>query len=173
MKKYIDGKYIEMTPDEISVMQKEMLQLELAEKSRPFSAEEVFAMLIATQINTLVVDDNTALRMQSFYPEWAENTAYSEGFKVQYGGKLWKVKEGQGHTSNSIWTPLTAHSLWEQVNETHSGEMSDPIPYSGNMALQDGKYYIQDGEIYLCNRDTINAVFNPLCELVDIYVKQI
>ena len=41
----------------------------------------------------------------------------------------------------------------------------------GNMALVSGKYYSQDGVTYLCNRDTVNPVYNPLRELVGIYVE--
>lgn len=48
-----------------------------------------------------------------------------------------------------------------------------PIPYSGNMALTSGLYYIQDYTIYLCTRDTGNPVYNPLAELVGIYVNNI
>ena len=40
--------------------------------------------------------------------------------------------------------------------------------YEGNMALENGKYYSQDGVTYLCNRDTVNPVYNPLRELVGV-----
>ena len=39
------------------------------------------------------------------------------------------------------------------------------------MALVSGKYYSQDGVTYLCNRDTINPVYNQLRELVGTYVE--
>lgn len=126
-------------------------------------------MLIPQQINTLSVDDNTALRMMEFYPEWAANTAYTVGFKVRYNGKLWRVV--QAHTSLVGWEPTAAASLFEQINETHAGTEDDPIPYSRNMALENGKYYMQDYEIYLCTRDTLISVYNPLSELVGIYVE--
>jgi hypothetical protein len=41
------------------------------------------------------------------------------------------------------------------------------------MALKNGKYYIQDGVIYLCNRDTGNPVYNALAELVGLYVEAV
>jgi hypothetical protein len=62
-------------------------------------------------------------------------------------------------------------SMYTEVCETHSGTIDDPIPYSGNMALESGLYYMQDYEIYLCNRDTVNPVFNALSELVGLYVE--
>lgn len=169
MKKYVNGQYIEMTPEEITAMQAEAKRFELMEKSRPFTAEEVNRMLITQQINTLAVDDNTALRMAEFYPEWASGKAYTVGFKVQYGGKLYKCV--QAHTSQTGWEPSTATaSLWEQICETHEGTLVDPIPYDGNMTLTAGLYYIQDYVIYLCTRDTGNPVYNPLSELVGVYV---
>lgn len=171
MKKFVNGQYIDMTPAEIAEFQRQAAILQNQEATRPLTTEEVSRMLIAAQINTLTVDDNTAMRMKEFYPEWAADTAYTVGFKVQRNGKLWRVL--QAHTSQVGWEPENAASLWEQINETHTGELSDPIPYDGNMALEIGKHYIQNGAIYLCTRDTVNPVYASLSELVNIYVEVI
>jgi hypothetical protein len=171
MYKVINGEKIELTTEEIAQMEKQVRLATIAEKSRSFTIAEVSAMLVAQQINTLSVDDNTALRMKSFYPEWAAGNAYSAGFKVQRNGKLWRVV--QAHTSQTGWEPENTASLWEQINETHSGTIDDPIPYEGNMALGNGKHYIQNGVIYLCNRDTVNPVYNALSELVGLYVVKV
>ena len=64
MKIWENGVIREMTTAELSQIHK----AELIEKSRSLSTEEVTAMLITSQINTMTVDDNTALRMKSFYP---------------------------------------------------------------------------------------------------------
>lgn len=160
----------ELTPEEIAAMEKQANLAAIAERLRPLTESEVSRMLITQQINTLTVDDNTALRMKSYYPEWAVGSVYSVGFKLQYKDKLWRVL--QAHTAQAGWEPENAASLWEQINETHAGTMDDPIPYNGNMRLENGKYYIQDQEIYLCNRDTVNPVHNPLAELVGIYVEE-
>lgn len=138
---------------------------------RPLSQGEISNMLIAQQINTLSVDDNTALRMRSYYPEWAADTAYSVGYKVQRGGKLWRVL--QAHTSQIGWEPENAASLWEVINETYAGTIDDAIPYDGNMALTAGLYYTQNDVIYLCNRDTGNPVYHALSELVGLYVEAV
>lgn len=148
----------------------EMAAREAAEaKHRPISENEVLSMLITVQINTLSVDDATAVRMTAFYPEWAKDTAYTVGYKVQYLGKLYKVI--QAHTSQETWTPDITASLYERIDEVHDGTKYDPIPYEGNMALVSGKYYIEDNVTYLCNRDTVNPVYNKLSELVGIYVE--
>lgn len=159
------------TPEELNQMRMVQRDAAVRERTRPMSAEEVLAMLIPTQINTLAVDDNTALRMINFYPEWAVNVSYAIGFKVQRNGKLYRVV--QAHTSLAGWEPENALSLWEQINETHSGAEDDPIPYEGNMALVSGLYYIQDGVWYRCIRDTGNPVYHRLEELVGTYVERI
>lgn len=62
-------------------------------------------------------------------------------------------------------------SLYTEVTESHAGTIEDPIPYNGNMELENGKYYSQDGVIYLCTRDTEIPVYQPLKDLVGIYVE--
>ncbi len=113
--------------------------------------------------------DVTAAEMVSFYPVWASSMAYPVGVKVQYGGKLYEVL--QAHTSQSDWKPDMVASLYAEVNETNAGTADDPIPYSGNMALESGKYYTQGGVTYLCTRNTGNPVYNALSELVGLYVE--
>ena len=171
MIKLLNGKYVELTSEEIAEMQEAQAAFEAAERTRPLTESEVSRMLIAQQINTLEVDDNTALRMVAFYPEWATDTAYPAGYKVQHGGKLWRCL--QAHTSQAGWEPENAASLWTEICESHAGTLEDPIPYSGNMALESGKYYMQDGKVYHCTRDTGNPVYNALSELVGLYVEEV
>lgn len=174
MYKNVNGKLIEMTEAEIAE-EKQKIQLAKAEeKSRHLTAEEVTALLIKQQINTLTVDDNTALRMVSYYPAWDEligKTVDKADFRFTYGGKLYKTIPAN-HTFQADWIPgVGTESLYTRIDEEHDGTQYDPIPYDGNMALEAGKYYIQDYVIYLCNRDTGNPVYNKLAELVGLYVE--
>ena len=171
MKIYINGIIRDMTAEEIAAMEVEAAKFEAYERTRPLTAEEVTRLLIAQQINTLSLDDNTALRMLAFYPEWASGTDCTAGYKVQRGGKLWRCI--QAHTSQIGWEPENAASLWTEICESHSGTLEDPIPYNGNMALESGKYYMQDGKIYRGIRDTVNPVYNALSELVGLYVEEV
>ena len=171
MIKLLNGKYVELTSEEIAEMQEAQAAFEAYERTRPLTESEVSRMLIAQQINTLTVDDNTALRMVEFYPEWAENAEYTIGYKVQRNGKLWRCR--QAHTSQTGWEPENAASLWTEICESHAGTLEDPIPYSGNMALESGKYYSQDNKVYRCTRDTGNPVYNALSELVGLYVEEV
>lgn len=160
-----------MTAEEIATIEAEAAKFEVYERTRPLTAEEVTAMLIRQQINSLAVDDNTALRMVEFYPEWSAGQAYTAGYKVQHCGKLWRCL--QANTSQTGWEPNNAPSLWTEICESHAGTLSDPIPYSGNMVLESGKYYLQGGVTYLCTRDTGIAVYQPLADLVGVYVEEV
>lgn len=107
--------------------------------------------------------DVTAAEMVSFYPAWAAGMTYPAGVKLKYGGKLYGVL--QAHTSQADWTPDVVASLYAEINETNAGTVGDPIPYSGNMALESGKYYSQHGVVYRCVRDTGIPVYGELSGL--------
>lgn len=164
-----------MSKEEIDAMHAEVLKAEKIERTRHLTAEEVTDMLIKQQINTLDVDDNTALRMISFYPEWSDLaaksfTAEKIGFKFVHAGKLYKTRQ-ENHTFSSAWIPGEGtESIYERIDETHDGSKYDPIPYEGNMVLENGKYYTQDGVTYICTRDTGNPVYHVLKDLIGLYV---
>lgn len=116
------------------------------------------------------LDDATALQAKELYPHWSAGTAYTVGHKLQHGGKLWRCL--QAHTALEGWEPANAPALFEQIDETHAGTADDPIPYSGNMELMVGMYYAQDGETYLCTRDTGAPVYHALKDLIGTYVEK-
>lgn len=169
MRCYINGVIRDMTAEEIAAMEESNAHYEAEEKHRLLSLEEVQTMLIKEQVNTLTVDDATAYRMREFYPEWAAGEAYTVGYKLLYGGALYKVL--QAHTSQADWTPNAVPAMFTRIDEQHDGSKYDPIPYDGNMALYAGMYYSQLGATYRCTRATGAAVFNPLADLVGIYVE--
>ena len=136
-----------------------MTIIELARKLRPIIEQAAQSL-----------DDRTALSAVALYPAWAAGVDYATGYKVQHGGRLWRCV--QAHTSQTGWEPENATTLWTEICETHAGTLTDPIPYSGNMALESGKYYSQSGAVYPCIRDTVNPVYNTLADLVGIYVEK-
>ena len=93
---------------------------------------------------------------------------------MQYYGKLWEVR--QDHNIASHFSPsLATASLWKEVTEEGAdvGTIENPIAYEGNMELEEGKYYSQDGVVYLCTRSTGAPVYNALRDLVGIYVESV
>ena len=175
MKKYVNGEYVEMTEEEIKELERQGEIYNAYENSRPFTEQEVVQMLLKEQINILNVDDKKAYRMKSFYPLWNDclNKEVKQGFKFTYNDVLYKVIQPTLTIQEQYIPNQGTESLYQVINETHEGTIDDPIPYYGNMALENGKYYMQDMMIYLCNRDTEIAVYQNLSELVGIYVTEI
>lgn len=100
------------------------------------------------------VDDNVALEGMELYPEWAADVAVNEGERYRYGGKLYKVV--QAHTTQEDWTPDITPAMWTVIDVTHAGTLEDPIPAVAGMEYEYGKYYIEDGTIYLMNRHNMS-----------------
>lgn len=172
---YENGVYRELTAEEIAEREEAQAAWEATERTRPLTAEEVTAMLIRQQINILNVDDNTALRMKDFYPTFESviGQTVRQGFKFTHGGKLWRTEQPEMTIQEHYAPGMGTESLYSEVCETHAGTLEDPIPYNGNMALESGKYYSQDGKVYRCTRDTGNPVYNALSELVGLYVEEV
>ena len=125
-----------------------------------------------TEQNTALakLDDTNALKVKALHEEWKPDTDYTTGDRRRHGDALYRCR--QSHTSQAIYPPDIVPALWEMIPEPGQGDTPDnPIPYSGNMALNKGKYYAQDGVTYRCTRDTGNPVYEPLKNLVGLYVE--
>ena len=170
-----------LTDEEITELQeqadRDAARAKVLERTRPLSFSEVQEMLVRQQINTIAVDDQTALRMRIYYPTFSELV----GHTVKKGTKFRATDSEDADLYTVIQPELTiqehyppgtgTESLYTRIDEQHDGTLYDPIPYDGNMALVNGLYYTQGGVLYLCNRDTVNPVYHALSELVGIYVE--
>ena len=133
------------------------------------------------EMNDMNLSATEALAVQNWYP-----TLYvTEGFlngdmiamntKFQYNGKLWAAR--QSVVISEVYPPsIDTAALYVEVTEDYvdgveQGTLENPIPYEGNMVLEEGKYYAQDGVTYLCTRDTGNPVYHALKDLVGLYVE--
>lgn len=99
-----------------------------------------------------VLDDKTAVKVKNLYDEWEPDRMYAAGVRVLRGDVLYKVIDGQSHTSQSGWEPENAHSVWLAIDETHEGIFDDPIPAVSGMNYEKDKYYVYNGTLYLCIR---------------------
>ena len=114
--------------------------------------------------------DTDAVETPELFPTWEVGHQYKIDDRFQWDGKLYKVR--QAHTSQQNWVPDATPSLYAEVPKPGQGDTPDnPIPYSGNMALEAGKYYSQRGVVYICTRDTVNPVYADLAALVGHYVE--
>lgn len=68
--------------------------------------------------------------------------------------RVYKVREGKGHTTQKSWSPHLTPAMWVVVDVAHTGTQDDPIPASRGMEYEYGKYYLdsEDGKTYLCER---------------------
>lgn len=168
----------DMTAEELAEMRDLQARHEAEEKRRPLSESEVYSMIVRQQINTVDVDDQTALRMIGYYPTWEDLcskavTAEKAGYKFVYGGNLYTTIQ-PGYTFVSHYPPGSGtESLFVRIDEEHDGTRYDPIPYDGNMELIEGKCYSQGGTVYLCVRSTGIAVHHALADLAGIYVEAV
>lgn len=143
------------------------------ENARQYTVEEVIKTVFQQSINTYNIEDSKSLKMIDYYPTWEYLVGQqaTKDFKFTYQGKLYKVI--QGHTFSSTWIPNNGtESLYVRIDEVHKGTLEDPIPYAGNMILEKDKYYTQDGIIYKCTRDSINALYDDLKYLA-AYVEKV
>ena len=140
---------------------------------------------IPKAMNTYYLSEADALKYQDYYPEWGDENApmgkeVSIGFRMRNGGKLYEVR--QPHTLQKEWEPgaqgtesiyTLVQADYEENPSGHAGTADDPIPYEGNQVLEAGKYYSQDGKVYLCTRDSGIPLTHTLAELVGLYVKEV
>lgn len=144
-----NGVLRDMTSEEITAMQDAAAQAEAEEKRRPMSISEVQEMLVRQQINTLTVDDQTAMRMLEYYPA-PDAASYAAGDRIQYNGTLYKCL--QAHTAQADWNPVDSPSLWAEVlagqDGTAIGEWVQPDstnPYMrGDKVTHNGKTWVSD-----------------------------
>lgn len=124
-------------------------------------------MMYAVRAMTVTLTDEQALHCIDLFDEWKTNTKYIVGDRKKYQSKLYKcINE---HTSQDSWSPDKTPSLWTVINEENKGTIDDPIPYSVNMIVYKDKYYIEDGILYICTRDSEIALHNKASELIGHY----
>lgn len=130
------------------------------------------AQQAAENINGL--SGSEALAVKDLYLTWGESIGLTvkKGFKFTYEDKLYEVIQSDGLTIQEQYIPgQSTEALYAEINEINAGTYLDPIPYNNNMQLCNGKYYIQDGIIYKCTRDSGQPLYNALKDLVGIYVE--
>lgn len=144
-------------------------------KTHTKSRMQVVQELVTKQWNerTDISNEEALDYMVIVYPfEKLLGQELAQGKIVSHADKLWRVR--QTHTAMAEYTPsLDTASLWEVIEREHSGELSDPIPYTPPMEIYANKYYSEDGIIYRCTRDSGVALSHRLAELVGLYVNKI
>lgn len=133
--------YASLPDDDVRVLKAEVNTL------RTENAMMNTALIFAAETFT----DEQALKVPTLYDFWMEGVKYFVGKRVRYNDSLYKVITE--HKSQTDWTPDVSSTLFVKIEETHEGTLEDPIPASVNLEYEKGKYYIEEGVIYLMNRE--------------------
>ena len=139
---------------------------------------EAEAMKPAVSMAVQRLPDAEALTVKPLYPVWEDlvklGTVKTDevGYKFTYNGDLYKCRDANPQFQ-ATWIPgIDTAALYTRIDETHAGTIDDPIPYDGNMELEKGKYYSQDGVVYECIESTGIPVYDPLSSMPR-YVKEV
>jgi hypothetical protein len=167
--------YHPYTEEQLTAIQIEKDKAALTESRRQLTLEEVTALFVKSQVNTVDIPDQTSLRMIDYYPKFSESVGMTvkKGFKFVHEGKLYKTVQPDLLIQSHYPPGTGTESLYTRIDLDHSGAAYDPIPYYGNMELFKDKYYIQNDVLYICTRNTETAVYHALSDLVGIYVVKV
>ena len=104
----------------------------------------------------IVLTDEQAAKAPRLYPTWAAGLAVKAGDRLYYPvtDRLYKVRDGKGHTTQADWTPDKTPDLYVVIDVAHTGAQDDPIPAERGMEYVYGLYYLdsEDGKLYQCHR---------------------
>lgn len=130
--------------------------------------KEIYAALIKMAVKNArgITNDQEALSVKCLYKQWEKQLGrqLEVGEYIQHNKQLYRVL--QQHIAQANWIPGEGtESLYVIIDKEHSGAENDPIPWKANMECFNGKYYIEDGILYLCVRDSGIAL---QCKIVDV-----
>ena len=116
------------------------------------------------------LSDSDALEAVELFEEWQPDTWYIIGDRRRHEETLYKCR--QDHTSQAHYTPDLVPALWEVVVPEGKGDSPDnPIEYDQSMAIEEGKFYIENDVIYICIRDSGVPLYTALANVIGNYVE--
>lgn len=129
---------------------------------------DIFEVLIKMAVKQArkITDDQEALELKILYKQWKKQIGreLTVGEYVQHGDRLYRVLTT--HIAQENWEPgVGTESMFVVIDKTHAGTIDDSIPWNANMECEEGKYYSEDGVIYLCIRTSGIAL---QCKIVDV-----
>ena len=124
---------------------------------KPLSdAAEARVLRMAIESAVVSLPDEEAADAPSLFQPWTVGEVVEPGDRRYYAptGKLYKVRDGQGHVTQADWTPDLTPALWAVVDVAHAGTAEDPIPAVRGMEYTYGLCYLdgEDGKVYRCER---------------------
>lgn len=122
------------------------------------------------------LEDAVALTAMELFPSWEDLVKKGQkapnGFRFRHGNVLYRTEQPEyTFVSHHIPGSTGFESLFSKVDESHAGSFKDPIPFSQNMEIYQGLYYIQNDVLYHCIRSSGQPLYHELAQLVGNYVE--
>lgn len=164
--------------DDVDTDFEEVGEIPTREEEETVPFEEQAKIILKAQTREITTfSNNDALKVKDLFDDWIDYTAddaenLKKGQIVKTTDGLWRVR--QEHKAQKHYPPsIHTAALYERIVKDHEGTESDPIPYAPPMEIFNGKYYTQDDVLYLCTRDSGQALTHNLSELVGLYVEAV
>ena len=143
--------------------------------------EQALAIREAMNQAGLLLTESQAASLAYLYKEWTpyeqngdgaqEYKKYNLGCRCRYNKRVYECR--QEHLSQPLYSPDLTPALWKLLDIEHKGSINDPIIYVVGMEIFSGKYYIEDGQLYLCIRNSETPLYHELSNLIGLYVEKV
>ena len=138
------------------------------------SADDIVSQLKElVQSQVAEMTDEQAKKVPALFPLWTDHKngdSIAAGVREWYKSSLYKCIVP--HNWQSDWAPDVATSLWVNVSEEsqeEDGSREHPYQWEQGMTSYNGKYYTEDGILYLCTRDSGAPLHHPIASLINLY----
>lgn len=152
-----NGKYRKLTKEEFEDIIRNI--------QTPTQEQQALSFVKALAMTATTLSDQKALSMPDILPTWAE--LLERGEKIAQGVCL--MKDGQCYRVMQEVAPIESQppgadgmlAVYRPIDKEHAGTLEDPIPWVNGMDCFKGKYYSNEGEVYLCKQDMTPCVWPP------------
>lgn len=138
------------------------------------SADDIVSQLKElAQAQVAELTDDEAKKVPALFHLWTnhkQGDSIAAGVREWYKGSLYKCITP--HKWQSDWAPDVATSLWANVSEESQeadGSREHPFAWEQGMTSYNGKYYTENGILYLCTRDSGAPLYHPIASLINLY----
>lgn len=116
-------------------------------------SEELMTLL---SFITETLTDEQALEVPNYVEKWKADKEYKESERLSYTveGETTLYKAIQNHTSQADWTPDKTRSLYMPIGKPDEGTKENPITWVSGMESEVGKYYTDEGVLYIGLEDS-------------------
>lgn len=119
------------------------------------------------------IDDNDAFKKSSIIYDWSKyiDKSLKKGQIVSFGNRLYRAE----NDIDSVSVVDTPHKNknYVEVRKNYAGTIDDPIKFSSNQFLIEGKYYKQGNKVFYCTKTSTQKVRGDLKDFVGKFVNTI